>query len=184
MELGWRGQRAWERELGRLQYQALRKATDAVQGTATDKMNRMAGVEDVRTHMDNSQVQFMAWCVEDPSKMGDIMPAGFGDSSILDECKKDGFISTLTRAIGLLPEGRPLWGGPCLKVDIKEVDVKPSGAKSSEQDPNDPGGWETEIQKAGAGVAYIYSDGSPLESGVVGGGAYVVGTMGMESEAE
>ena len=34
----------------RLQYQALGKATGAVQGTAIDKVNQMAGVEDVVTN--------------------------------------------------------------------------------------------------------------------------------------
>ena len=38
-ELGWRGQENWEKEFSRLQYQALRKATGAVHGTATDKVN-------------------------------------------------------------------------------------------------------------------------------------------------
>ena len=37
-----------------MQYQALRKATGAVQGTAIDKVNQMTGVEDVPTHLDNS----------------------------------------------------------------------------------------------------------------------------------
>ena len=79
MELGWGGQRAWERELGRLQYQALRKATGAVRGTAIDKINRMAGVEDACMFMDNSQARFIARCIEDPSKLRDIMLREFGD---------------------------------------------------------------------------------------------------------
>ena len=72
-ELGWRGQKAWGKEL---QYQALRKAAGAVQGTATDKVNQMAGVEDVHMHMDSNQVRFVTRSVEDPSKLGDIMPVG------------------------------------------------------------------------------------------------------------
>ena len=43
-------------------YQALRKATGAVQGTAMDKVNRMAGVEDVPTYLDNCQARFVARC--------------------------------------------------------------------------------------------------------------------------
>ena len=39
----------------------------------------MAGVEDVRAHLDNCQARFMARCVEDPSKLSDILPVGFGD---------------------------------------------------------------------------------------------------------
>lgn len=44
-KLGRRGHKAWEKEFARLQYQALRKATDAVQGTPIDKVNKLAGVE-------------------------------------------------------------------------------------------------------------------------------------------
>ena len=50
--MGWRGQKNWERESSRLQYQALRKVTGGVQGTSMDQMNRMAGVEDVKMHLD------------------------------------------------------------------------------------------------------------------------------------
>ena len=59
-ELGWRGQKNWEKEFSRLQYQAIRKAGGAVQGTTMDKVNRMVGVEDVPTHLDNSQARFVA----------------------------------------------------------------------------------------------------------------------------
>ena len=131
-------------------------------------------------------MRLVARSVEDPSKLGDIMPVGFGDNSMLDdelaeeggrrrwdyhgpqwvnkEGKKDGFVSTLTRAVSLLPEGKPLWGGPCQKVEIDEVDVRPTGGKGSDQDPEDPDAWEIEIGKAGRGGAYIFSDGSLLES--------------------
>ena len=43
--MGWRGQKTWQKEFARLQYQAVRKATGAVQGTAIDKVNRMAGTD-------------------------------------------------------------------------------------------------------------------------------------------
>ena len=66
-ELGCRGQKAWEKEFSRLQYQALRKATGAVQGTSAEKI---AGVESVDIHMDNNQIRFVARCVEDPTKPG------------------------------------------------------------------------------------------------------------------
>ena len=117
-----------------------------MQGTATDKVDQMAGVEDVHTPMDNNLVRFVARSVEDPSKLGDIRPGGFRDERMLDgelaeegggrwwdftahsrstrRAKKMGFVSTLTRAVSLLPEGKPLWGGPCQKMDIDEVDVR------------------------------------------------------------
>ena len=71
------GSKSWEKEFSRLQHQALRKATGA----------EMAGVEDVPTHLDNCQVRFVARCVEDPSKLGDIMSVGFGD-------ERDGLLMT------------------------------------------------------------------------------------------
>ena len=67
-ELGWGGRENWEREFSRLQYQALRKATGTVQGTSAEKVNQMAGVEDVPTHLDNCQVRLVARSVEDPAK--------------------------------------------------------------------------------------------------------------------
>ena len=114
------------------QYQALRKATSAVQGTASDKVNQMAGVEDIPTHLDNNQVRFVVKQMEERPQLGDMMPVGFGDERVLDdelaeegdgrrrddhgpqwvnkEGKKDGFVSTLTRMVSILPEGKPLWG--------------------------------------------------------------------------
>ena len=153
MELGWRGQKAWEKEFGRLQYQALQKATGTVQGTAIDKVNRMAGVEDVPTHMGNSQARFVARCVNDElAEEGEGQRWNdHGPEWVSKEGKKDGYISTLTRAVSTLPEGKPLWGGLCQKVDIEEVDLRPTGAKGSEQDPDNPGAWETEIERAGIG---------------------------------
>ena len=113
------------------------------------------------------------------------------------EGKKDGFVSTLTRTVSILPEGKPLWGGPCQQVDIKEVDVRPTRGKGSEQDSDDPEAWERKIGRAGIGGAYIFSDGILLENdngkgngngngdgGSVGGGDFVVGYGGEESEVE
>ena len=103
-----------------------------------DKVNQMTGVEDVITHLDNNQAGLVARGVEDPTKLGDIMPVGFGDENMIDdelteedgrmwndhgvqwvdkEGKKDGFVSTLTRMVSILPEGKPMWGGPCRKVE-------------------------------------------------------------------
>ena len=167
-------------------------------------------MEDITTHLDNNQIRFVARQVEDPSKLGDILLMGFGDDAMLDdelveegvgrtwndhgpqwvakEGKRDGFVSTLTRMVSILLEGKPLFGGPCQKVEIEEVDVRPRGGKESEKEPNE---WEKEIGKAGKGGAYIFSDGSLLEAGrdnggvvVVGGGAFIIGTEGGEDEVK
>ena len=50
-ELGWKGQKDWRREMERLQYQALKKSTGAVQGSSMEKVNRIGGVEEVDTIM-------------------------------------------------------------------------------------------------------------------------------------
>ena len=131
--------------------------------------------------MDNCQVRFVARCMEDPSKMADIMPWGVGDELaeegegrrwndhgpewVNKEGKEDRYVSTLTWTVSILLEGKPLWEGPCQKVNIDEVDLKPSRAKGSEQDPDDPDAWEMEIRRVGVGGALVFSDGSLLEGG-------------------
>ena len=42
----------------------------------------MAGVEDVITHLDNTQVWIVARCVEDPTRL---VPVGFGDENMIDD---------------------------------------------------------------------------------------------------
>ena len=44
----------------------------------------MAGVEGVPTPLDNNQVRLVASQVEDPFKLGDMMPGGFGDERMLE----------------------------------------------------------------------------------------------------
>ena len=51
-----------------------------VQGTSADKVNQIAGVESVDIHMDNNKVWFVARFVEDPTKLGDMLPVEFGDA--------------------------------------------------------------------------------------------------------
>ena len=83
--------------------------------------------------------------------------------------------------VSTLPEGKRLWGGTCPRTDIEEVDVRPTSGKESEKDPEE---WDKEIRKAGIGGAYILSDGSLLESGNVGGGAFIVSSRGAEVGVE
>ena len=47
------------------------------------------------------------------------------------------------------------------------MDVRPA------EDPKDPDEWEAELSRAGVGGAFVYSDGSLLEGGNVGGGAFI-----------
>ena len=65
------------------------------------------------------------------------------------------------------------------------MDVGPCGAKGSEKnDPEDPDAWEAEISKTGKWGDYVFSDGSLLEGGNVGGVAFVVKEGGAEEEVE
>ena len=76
-------------------------------------------------------------------------------------------------------------GGPCQRTKLEEVDVRPTGWKGREKnDLEDLGAWGDEIGKVGKGRAFVFSDGSPLESGNAGGGAFVVGSYGAKEEAE
>ena len=99
----------------------------------------------------------------------DLSRLGFGKGG-----KKGDFVSTLTRMVSVLPEGKPLWGGPCRKVGFGEVDVRPSGGKESKNDPEDPATWEVEISKAGASGAFDFFDRILLEGGNVGGGEFIL----------
>ena len=46
----------------------------------------MAGMEDATTHMDNNQVRLIARSVEDPSKLGDMMPVGLRyEGGVIDD---------------------------------------------------------------------------------------------------
>ena len=73
-----------------LWYQVPKKATGAVQGTAMEKVNWMARVEKVATHLDNGQSWFIVRYVEDPSKLGDIMPIGFGEAGVIQQVNGGG----------------------------------------------------------------------------------------------
>ena len=44
-----------------------------------DKVNRIAGVKEVGTHLDNNQARSVARCMKYSTKLGDIMPVRFGD---------------------------------------------------------------------------------------------------------
>ena len=71
-ELGWRGQLQFQKAFQRLQYQVLRKATGAVTGASMEKINLIAGVEDVYTTLNATQQRFMARCMQEPSRTRDI----------------------------------------------------------------------------------------------------------------
>ena len=77
--------------------------------------------------MDNNKVRFVARCVDDPTKLRDMLPVGFGDAGggvIDDELVKEGegrrwddhgpqWVNTEEKKDEFMsmPEGKPLWGG-------------------------------------------------------------------------
>ena len=74
-ELGWKGQKAWLKEFERLQYQAVRKCTGATLGASREKVHYIARVEDVKTILDSTQVQYLARCTTDPATTSDLWDA-------------------------------------------------------------------------------------------------------------
>ena len=54
-ELGWSGQRDWEREFNRLQYQALRKATQAIKGSRMTSQHRNGGTTEQANEKDHER---------------------------------------------------------------------------------------------------------------------------------
>ncbi|KAF8419276.1 hypothetical protein EV426DRAFT_707984 [Tirmania nivea] len=89
-KLGWRGQRDWELEFNRLQYQALRKCTGAVRGARMETVSRIAGVESPSAALEACQGRFMARIMADPGTLGDLMPdEGLGHGDSLAEVLED-----------------------------------------------------------------------------------------------
>ena len=90
----------------RLQYQALKEATGAVQGSSIEKVDMIAGVEDVDTIMRANQACFIARSMADPAGVGDIYrkkrragTGGPGTSGGYHKCTK------VRTALHLLPTG-------------------------------------------------------------------------------
>lgn len=174
----------------------------------------MEGIEVVTTPPNNCHARFVPGCVEETTKVGDIMPVRLGDEGLMDgglaeegegrswndhgaeklerarngvgwERGEKGRIRVHTNTHGQhLAGGENPIGGPYQKVEIDEIDIRPAGGKGSQNDLEDPEEWEAEISKAGAGRAFIYSDGSLHEGGNEGGGSFVVESDGGEGEVQ
>ena len=62
-------------------------------------------------------------------------------------------------------------GGTMSKVEVEEIDMRPIGVKGGKKnDPEDLDAWEAKISRAERGGAFVFSDGSFLDSGNVVGG--------------
>ena len=89
---------------------------------------------------------------------------------------RDGYTSVASRMLAQLglEENEDLsWGGTCPKTEIQEIQLELGGM-------DDKIWWETQLQdeEVTEGRRLVYSDGSMLEDGKVGGGWYGKGWMG------
>ena len=78
-EIEWRGQMAWTKEMARLQYASLRKATGAVLGSRMTTVERIAGVEPIEVHLDALQARFAGRGIADPSIIGETLALGMNN---------------------------------------------------------------------------------------------------------
>ena len=72
-ELGWCGQRDWEREFEQLQYQALMKCTGATRGSRKELVSQIAGVESPSMIMNTAQSRLMGKNLRDSTALRDLV---------------------------------------------------------------------------------------------------------------
>jgi len=140
-ELGWRGQRDWEKEFEQLQYQALKRCVNATHGSKIELVSQIAGVESPRMALDAAQARLMGKIMRDTTALGDLI---FDDGTGRNEeagrewddfgqeytVGPDGFTSVLTaiqsKAGVLKEEGheRMSYGGRVEKVGVPEVKLQ------------------------------------------------------------
>ena len=158
-EIGWRGQMAWKKEIARLQYASLRKATGAVLGSRMTTVERIAGVEPVKIHLDALQARFAGKGIADPTVVGESLALGMNNQH--PGSLEAGIMQKALGAGG----GEPSWGGKCPRITIKVIDLECNEKSSREE-------WKEAIEKATGNRTAIYTDGSKAE-----------GTLGMVAGA-
>jgi len=73
LELGWRGQRDWEKKFKQLQYQALKKCVNATHGSRIKLVSQIVGVESPRIALDAAQARLMRKIMRYTTAIGDLM---------------------------------------------------------------------------------------------------------------
>jgi len=186
-ELGWRGQRDWEKEFEHLQYQAMKKCVNATHGSKKELVSQIAGVESPRMALDAAQARLMGKIMRDTTALGDLMfedgsgrntEAGrewddFGQEYTVGP---DGFTSVLTaiqsKAGVLKEEGHEKisYGGKVEKTDVPEVKLQAQADSKAEV-------WTEAINQAREhyNATGVYTNGSMNEDGMVGAGWHVEG---------
>ena len=197
-ELGWRGQKQFQKQLQQLQYQALRRATGATIGSSIEKVNRIAAVEDVHITLNASQQRFMARCMQDPARTRDIFGGCDSElgrawhdnlpSRIQEENQgRDGYTSVASRTLGItaFEEEEISWGEELEPTNVETIQLyRRSQTIEGEEvkvylGKDDPSSdWLCAIKSIErSGTKIGYSDGS-LEEGQVGAGWHALGTGG------
>ena len=126
-EIGWRGQIGWKKEMARLQYASLRKATGAVLGSRMTMVERIAGVEPVEIHLDAFQARFARRGIAYPTVVGESLALGMNnqhpgslEAGIMQKALGDG-------------GGEPSWGGKCPQITMKVIDLECNEKNSKEE---------------------------------------------------
>ena len=65
VQLGWTGQRDWEEEFEKLQYQALKKCVNVTHGSRRELVSQLAGVEFPKMALDAAQAKVMRKLMRD-----------------------------------------------------------------------------------------------------------------------
>ena len=163
-ELGWRGQKRWEEELERLQYDSVRKCVGAVKGASKEKVWKIAGVERMSTSLDGMQARFVARRVKEKYVSGRLWEGGLQRAPRIADTHEE-FDTRMdyvaAKALGPLT-GEITPGALVQKVDISVIDLDvPADAPRS--------AWKEAIDKATVGHIRVYTDSCKDPDGVVGG---------------
>ena len=186
-ELGWRGQRDWEKEFKQLQYQALKKCVNATHGSRIELVSQIAMVESPRMALDAAQSRLMGKIMQDTTALGDLIfddgternrEAGrewddFGQEYTVGPDRFTSVLTAIQSKAGVLKdEGHEKisYGGRVEKVDVPEVKLQAQADSKAEV-------WTEAINQARefCEATGVYTDGSINEDGMVAGGWYVEG---------
>lgn len=145
IEIDWRGQWQWRKEMTLLQNVGLRETLGAVRGSSGRKVNAIAAMEDVETFAKVASSRVLAQTLCNP------LLAGVG--RVDDD---------------LVWEGKLSLGGSYGLGEVHIVDLGPCKTSTPTQ-------WEEANKRAAGGRLVVYTDGSKNVGGRVGRGWYAHG---------
>ena len=145
IEIDWRGQWQWRKEMTLLQNAGLRETLGAVRGSSGRKVNVIAAMEDVETFAKVASSRVLAQTLCDPLRAR----VGRVDDD-------------------LVWEGKLSLSGSCWLGEVHIVDLGPCKTSTLTQ-------WEEPIKRAAGGRLVVYTDGSKNGGGRVGRGWHADG---------